>query len=217
MFSARTGSSYQNGRYSLDFVGDADGVHWREPAVHLDEDVHIGADRLADGAHVLHGGVLHFLADVGAPASGDGVELERGEACLYDLGSALGERFGRGVAAGPAVGIDANLVAAGAADELVHGRAVSLAGDVPHGVLQAADGAVVVHRAAPAGEVVERHLHEVLDVGGVAPDEITLELVNMRGYLHVAVGLGVALAPAIDALVGLYLHEAEVLGAAGVD
>ena len=99
----------------------------------------------------------------------------------------------------------------------MHGRAVCLAGDVPHGMLQAADGAVVVHRAAPAGEVVECHLREVLDVRGVAPDEVAPELVNMRGYLHIAVGLRVALAPAIDALVGLDLHEAEVLGFAGVD
>ena len=85
MFSARTGSSYQNGRIPLDLVGDADGVHGREPAVHLDEDVHVGADGIADGAHVLHSGVLDFLADVGAPASGDGVELEGGEACFDDL------------------------------------------------------------------------------------------------------------------------------------
>ena len=175
-----------------------------------------GTHGFTDSANVLDGGVLDFLANVGAPAPGNGVELEGGEACFDDLGCALGERFGRGIATGPAVGIDANLVAARAADELMHGRAVCLARDVPHGVFEAADGAVVVHSAAPAGEVVERHLHEMLDVGGVAADKVALELIDVRRNLHVAVRLGVALAPAVDALVGLYLHEAKVLGSAGV-
>ena len=38
----------------------------------------------------------------------------------------------------------------------------------------------------------------------------------MGGHLHVPVGLRVRLTPAVDALVGLYLDEAEVLSAARI-
>jgi hypothetical protein len=60
--------------------GDADRVLRAEPAVHLHEDLHVRAHRVAHGADARDGEVLVLPIDVRAPGAGEGVELERGEA-----------------------------------------------------------------------------------------------------------------------------------------
>src|SRR5207253_2243601 len=57
----------------------------------------------------------------------------------------------------------------------------------------------------------------VADVAGVAADQIARELVHEGGDRVIAVGLGVALTPAVQAVGGLDLHEEPVLAVAGVD
>ena len=201
----------------LDVLRDADGVHRRKPAVHLDQDVHIRTYGVSHGAHILHGGALNLFADESAPAAGYRIELQCAKAHLYDLRCALRESVRRGRAAGPAVGVHPYLVTASPADELVRRRAVCLARNVPHRMLQPAYGAVVVHCAAPPGEIVVRRLNEVLDVRGIPADEVAPYLIDVRRNLQVAVGLRVAFAPAVNARVRLDFHEAQVLSLAGVN
>ena len=96
-------------------------------------------------------------------------------------------------------------------------RAQHLASDVPHRLLDAADGRVEVQRAAAACEVVVGYLREVLDVRWVSADQVSPQLVDVGRYLDVPVRLGVALTPAVNSLVGLQLHEAKVFSPAGMD
>ena len=57
----------------------------------------------------------------------------------------------------------------------------------------------------------------MLDRERVAPDQVALHLVDVDLDRLVAVGLGVALAPAVHAGVGLHLDEQPVLAPAGMD
>ena len=70
---------------------------------------------------------------------------------------------------------------------------------------------MIIHRAAPPGEIVIRHLNEMLDVRGIPADEIALDLVNMRRYLRIPIRLRIALPPAVYPLIRVYLHKAQVL------
>ena len=63
----------------------------------------------------------------------------------------------------------------------------------------------------PYGDVIVGHLGEVLDVDENAAHQVAFELVNMGNNLQVPVRLGVALSPTVDALVGVYLYEAQIL------
>ena len=123
----------------LDHLGESDGVGWAESAVDFEEDVDVGSDGFSDGADAVGGEAEFFHADVAAPASGDGVELEGVEASV-DHGSGSGLEFFDVVHLGPAVGVDAEAIADGAAEELVDGHAGSLAGEVPHGLFDAGNG-----------------------------------------------------------------------------
>jgi hypothetical protein len=84
------------------------------------------------------------------------------------------------------------------------------------GLLEPAHRAPEVHRPALGREVVVGPVHEVGDLGGVAPDEIAAERRHQGDDARVAVGLRVALAPAVRAAVGLDLHEAQVLAPAEI-
>ena len=81
----------------------------------FEQHVDIGPDGFADGSDAV-GGEAEFLhPDVAAPAAGDGVELERGEASL-DHRAGSGLEFFQIVHLGPAVGVDAQPVAHGASE-----------------------------------------------------------------------------------------------------
>ena len=99
----------------------------------------------------------------------------------------------------------------------MHGHLGDLALDVPHRLLESAHRAIEVHRSPPRGEVVEGRLRERLDATRIAPDQVALELIDVGGDLEVAIRLRVALAPAVDALVGVDANEAEVLATSGMD
>jgi hypothetical protein len=84
-------------------------------------------------------------------------------------------------------------------------------------MLQAAEGGVEVHGAAPSGKIVVCYLREVLDVHGVPSGQVPLQLVHVGHDLQVPVGLGVAFPPAVDSLIGVHLDEAEILARARMD
>src|SRR5439155_2581496 len=93
----------------------------------------------------------------------------------------------------------------------------ALAGEIPQRLLEPADRAPEIHRAALGCEVVVGPVREVADLAGVAADEIATELPHVRDDRLVAVGLGVALAPAVETVRGLDLDEEPVLPRAGID
>ena len=95
------------------------------------------------------------------------------------------------------------------------GRTQLLSGDVPEGLLDAAEGTVEVHAAAPRREVVVGDLHEVFDIHGIAANQVSLELVDVCRYLDVSIGPSVALTPAVYPVVGVYLDETQVLSTTG--
>ncbi len=194
-----------------------DGMHGRQPAMDLDQQIDVGPDRLAHRAHRLHHLPLSVARDVGAPGAGERVELERGEAPGHrrlGLGRVGVRRPGARV---PAVGVDADSLAARPAEELHHGHAQALAGQVPQGLLDAADGAPEVHGSALGREIVVGPVSEVADVAGVAADEVPAELPHVRGDRLVAIGLGVGLAPAVQAIGGLDFDEEPVFPVSRVD
>src|SRR5258707_9859172 len=88
-------------------------------------------------------------------------------------------KVGRCLRAGvPAVGVDADPLAARASEQAHHGHAEPLAREVPERLLDPADGAEEVQGAALGREVVIGPVREVADVAGVAADQIARELVH---------------------------------------
>ena len=95
------------------------------------------------------------------------------------------------------VGVAGDVVAHGAAEELVDGLAVGLAGDVPEGLLDAGEGGEDGHAAAPEAVAVHA-LPEEVDAGRVLADDEALQVLDGggdRALLH----LQRAFAPAVDA------------------
>src|SRR5262249_58469542 len=113
--------------------------------------------------------------------------------------------------------VDAQARAERAAEQPVHRLADGLAGDVPARLLEAADGRVQIHRAAPAAEVRVRPIREVLDVERARADQVARQGVDVGLDGPVAVDLGVALAPAVEPGVGLDADEEPLLVRARVD
>src|SRR5206468_2292506 len=103
------------------------------------------------------------------------------------------------------------------AEEVVDGGAQPLARDVPQRLLDTRDRAPEVHRPALGPEVVIGHVTEVRDVPGIAAHEVAAEGRDVADDGLIAIGLRVALAPAVKALVRLDLDEEPRLAAAGID
>ena len=196
----------------LDPLGEVDGVVGRQTAVDLHQQVHVGTHGLAHGLHAIHGVVLLRGGDVVAPVALEGIPLHGGEALglhgqrpLHRLVDALG-------AAPPAVGVQADLLAAGAAQQVVHRLAADLTGDVPHGDLDGAPGGVEVAAAAADGEVVEHSRAGVLDLKGAAADHIGLHGLDVQLHRLFLALHHIGLAPAVHALIGVHAAEHQVLG-----
>ena len=116
----------------------------------------------------------------------------------------------------PAVGVDADPLAARPAQQRDDRHAEPLAGQIPQRLLEAADRAPEIHGPALGREVVIRPVGEVTDVAGVAAKQVASELRDVRHDRLVAIGLRVALAPAVQAVGGLDLHEEPVLPVARI-
>ncbi len=190
-------------------------MHGGEAPVHFDEEIDPGTDGFAHRGHRGHRLLLRLERDMGTPRPGERVELEGGEAAAHRLPRPLRVIRGGPVAV-PAVGIDADALAARPAQELVHGDSMALARDVPQRLLETADRTPEIHGPALGREVVVRHVDEVGDVGGLPPDEIAGERLHVGHDARVAVGLGIALAPSVRAALRLHLDEEQVLAAAEI-
>ena len=104
----------------------------------LDQDLHRRANRLTHRANPLHGQVFLRATDMRPPRVGERVEFEGSEAPGDHLTCALRVLLGRPRLLGPAVGVDANAGATRPAEQVVHGLAARLTGDVPHCLLERA-------------------------------------------------------------------------------
>jgi len=185
--------------------------------VHLDEQIDPGADGLAHGGHRRHRLLLVLAGEMRPPGAGKGIELEGAEAAGHRLARERGIVGRRLALAVPAVGVDADALAARPAQQRVHGHAVALPRDIPQRLLEAADRAPEIHGPALGREVVVGHVEEMRDVRGVAPHQVTAQRVHESDDARVAVGLRVTLAPAVRAGLRLDLDEEEVLAPAQVD
>ena len=123
-------------------------------------------------------------------------ELERGEAAGDHGTRRLRHRVGLAVAR-PAIGVNAEARAERAAQQVVDGLAGGLARDVPQRLLEAADGAVQVHRAPLAAKVRAPREREVLDVEQAPADEVPSERRGVRLDGALSIRLRIALAPAV--------------------
>src|SRR5206468_10107869 len=97
---------------------------------------------------------LGVARDVGAPRPGERIELERGEAAGDRLLRLLPVVVGCSRSRVPAVGADADAIAARPAEQGHDGDAEPLAGQVPQRLLDAAHRAPEIERAAPGREIV---------------------------------------------------------------
>src|SRR5207245_7308658 len=155
--------------------------------------------------------------DVGAPGPGKRVDLDRGEAARDRFLRHRRFRRRRRGAGIPAVRVDADPLATRPAEQAHHGHAQALTGQVPERLLEPADRAPEIHGAALPREVVVCPVREVADLTGVAPDEIARELSYVGDDGLIAIGLGIALAPAVETVGRLDLHEEPVLPVPRID
>ena len=130
------------------------------------------------------------------------VHLQRGESGRLALGGEFGHAR-RVVAADAAV--DPHPLADRTAEQLVHGHAAHLAGNVPERLVDPGDGARE-HRAAAVEAALGQHLPVVLDRQRILADQQRSEFLD-SGTHGGRLALDHRLAPADDALVGLDPQE----------
>jgi len=164
-------------------------VHRRQAPVDVEQDVDVGADRLADRREHLDRLALVLLGNEGAPGARQRIELERGEPLLDHRCGSAGVIVRRRHLIAPAVGVDPDAVAAGAAEQIVDRLATRLADDVPERLLDAGERRIELERAAPDREVLIGHLGDVLDLERIAPDNVAADLLDQGQDRSVAIVL----------------------------
>ena len=144
------------------------------------------------------------------------VHLDGGEACVHAL-LCHSARVRGTVAADP--GVDADIITAFAAHQLIDGRTEELALDVPQCLIDACDGTHQNAAAAIEARAVEEG-GDVLDAGGIRADQIGGHFVD-AGKHRIAVAFKDGFAPACDAFVGFDFHKApagtDVIGVYACD
>ena len=182
-----------------------------QTAVDLHQQVYIGPYSLAHSLHALHCVVLLCRGDVVAPVSLEGIPLHGGEAPGLHCQRPLHRLVDAPGAAPPAVGVQADLLAAWASQQVVHRLAAHLAGDVPHGDLNGAPCGIEIAAAAADGEVVEHSRAGVLDLEGAAADHVCLHGLDVELYRLFLTLHHISLAPAVHTLIGVDTAQHQVL------
>src|SRR5690349_18369692 len=100
--------------------------------MHFHQDLDLRSNSFAHRAHALYRQLLRGAADMRAPRIGERIELERREAASDHFGRTARVLVGLPRTLRPTVGVHAYAVAAGSAQQVVHGLAARLAYDVPH-------------------------------------------------------------------------------------
>jgi hypothetical protein len=135
--------------------------------VGIHHDQHVGANGRSERAHPLGNRVQpvalgRIVLRAGAP------DLEAAPTPTYECRRTARERFGRTAAA---MGVKQDTIAAGAAQQAVHGHSQVLARDVPQRLFDAAQSTVEHDAPAPEPVAVE-NLPVLLDSTRVAPDQL---------------------------------------------
>ena len=173
----------------------------------LDEDLGLAVGGLL---HLLH--APERLLEVGGReltvVLAERIPLEALEALLHGGNGLLRELLGLLRAGEPAVRVARHGGATLAADQLPHGDAEGLALDIPERHIDSRERAHEHGTAAPVGVAVVV-VPERLDVHRVLADEAVLEVVDGGAERRLLV-LKRAFADAVQAFVGLHLHEHPV-------
>ena len=146
-FSGGTGSSIQRG-VRLERDGQLSGRVGREAAVHLDHEIDVRTDRLADGRDdgqrsPARGGVE---TDAGRP---ERVELHRPVAARHHRGGQLRDPVGLEIRLVPAVGVGRHPVPEPPAEELPDRHTQCLTDDVPRGDVEGGQRGLAVLARRP--------------------------------------------------------------------
>ena len=167
-------------RQALEVARQSGGLGRGEPAVHFNEDLHVGSDGVPDRLHERHRprvlGPLQF-----APAGAERIELEGPVAPRRHPAGRLREHLGRPLPRVPSVGVGLDPVAAGSPQQPVHRLAERLADDVPARHLHDGDGG---HLGGPGHLIIVANdpQQEVFDVEGIAPQDIPVgDRLEIRG------------------------------------
>ena len=178
----------------------------------LDEQLHMGAHGPADGVH--NGDALfHLLLVNGHVGLAEGIPFQRPDAQLHGL-LGLGGKFLRLPGPDkPGVGIHGHPVPELSAEEGGNRRVEILAGNVPQGNFNAADGAHENGAALPVHIPVDLK-EEFLNLQRIPANHHPLQVGDhaLKGLL---IGAQAGFSPAVESLVGLYLHKSPV-GPVGV-
>ncbi len=185
-----------------------DGGHGVEASVHLDQDLHVGADRRAHRLDQRDRPQLLSPAQLVEPRA-ERVDLERAVAPRDHPQRGGVKLLWRPLDRVPAVRVGRDAIAHRPAQQLVHRRAKRLPDDIPARHLDHRDRRH--HDLAGAGEVVPQHaLDEIFDLERVRAKDVVgsgfLEIAEQRiGMIHHP-----HFADAAQPLVCLHEHERQV-------
>ena len=198
----------------LELLGDRDRGRRAEPAVTVDQDLHLGADRVAHRRDPLDRLADQRVVRVAARAL-ERVELEAAIAFVPHRVRRIADLGGGRAGAVPRVGVRGQALAHAAAEQLVHRPLQRLADDVPHGDLERADRAVQ-DRPAARELVAEHRLPQALDRERGLADDVALGELMDRRLDRLRLPFAGTLAHTGDAVVGEHPGEHPV-APAGAD
>ena len=207
-FSGGTGSSIQRGAIRLERDRELGRRVRRETAVHLDHEVDVRADRLADGGHDGDRAAPVWRADPDARRV-ERVELHRPVATRHHGDRKLGDPGGLEVGLVPAVRVGGHAIAEPAPEELPDRDAEVLADEVEGGDVERGERGLAVLARPAILETLDRP-GQSFGVERIGPDDVPGgELLDDRDE---RVGLvdRPDLADAGQAGVGLELDEHEL-------
>ena len=210
----------EEGVQFFDALAPMNGRGRAQIAVDLNQDIDGRSHRVAHGTHAIEGqvaaGTVGCAAGVVPDAVGadrEGVELHGRVSGLDDFERGLGIALRAVATLIPGVGVDAQFVPAGAAQQFVDRHAQRLALDVPQRLIDGADAAVDHRSAALAPEgLAEEPVPHLLDAKRVCADQVMLGHIldhAESGRCARAVGQG-HFAQSADPLVGSDLHDDRI-------
>jgi len=166
--------------------------------------------------HRIERSLFVLGGDERSPWTGERVEFGGGKAHRLDLLTALDPLLDRRTP-GPAIGVDPDPLARRPAQEVVDRQPGPLADDVPGGDLDRAPRRQQFHRAAADREILEHDLAGMADVEDAAADHMRRHRLDAFGDDRLLAGGDVALAPAMEAVIGLDPAEQQILRTAGTE
>src|SRR5271170_3963813 len=193
---------------------DANRVRRGEAPVRFDQNLEIGAERIAHRPDVIDGEILVPAVDKGAPWARERIEFGSGEAHCLDLQSALDTLLDRRPAR-PTIGVDAYPLARSAADQVVDRKPRALTENVPGCDLDRTPRRGQLRRAALDRKILEHDLAGMANVKDAAADQVRRHRPDDLGDDGLLAVRDVGFAPAMEPVLGLDATEQQILRTAG--